>query len=362
MSVLKGRLVSNNKSVQSTSKGPVWKGPEVDGVTQSMLSRFLVCRERFRCLVVEGLKPIEKFTPVLEFGQIWHAGEEALAKNEDWNQAIRAYTIGLSDKYMMDREAIHHWYDIATAMFPEYVRYWSQHPDVIDRKPLWQEQKFNVPYTLPSGRIVRLRGKRDKVDLVGKAKTAGVVLGENKTKSSINQEKINRQLTFDLQTMLYLITLKEEMKQNKNLSVWKGLPPIKGVLYNVIRRPAHKSVESMLKKMREDFQDNRAGEWFARWEMNITDSDMVKFQKETLDPILEQLCDWWTYIRAHDKFSDRDQFSDVWSFNKQGIHWRHPFGIYNVLDEGGASDLDEYLNSRSEIGLQRVTTLFTELE
>jgi hypothetical protein len=43
------------------------------------------------------------------------------------------------------------------------------------------------------------------------------------------------------------------------------------------------------------------------------------------------------------------------------LHYRHPFGSVNWLDEGGASDLDEYLATGSEAGLQRIDDLFPEL-
>ena len=41
---------------------PLWKGPTEDGITQSLLSRFLVCRERFRLKVIEGLAPEDRFS------------------------------------------------------------------------------------------------------------------------------------------------------------------------------------------------------------------------------------------------------------------------------------------------------------
>jgi hypothetical protein len=44
------------------------------------------------------------------------------------------------------------------------------------------------------------------------------------------------------------------------------------------------------------------------------------------------------------------------------VHWRHPFGVYDALNEGGSSDLDEYLETGSTVGLERASTLFPELE
>jgi hypothetical protein len=51
---------------------------------------------------------------------------------------------------------------------------------------------------------------------------------------------------------------------------------------------------------------------------------------------------------------------DHWNWSAVG-HWQHPFGVYNVLDEGGSSDLDNYLESGTEIGLARTTNLYPEL-
>lgn len=88
-----------------------------------------------------------------------------------------------------------------------------------------------------------------------------------------------------------------------------------------------------------------------RWKVEITKGDIDRFKHDCLDPLLEQLCIWWDDVsRSADPFSARHN------------HWRHPFGVMNVLDEGGSSDLDEYLSSGSTVGLQRVNKLFTELE
>ena len=337
---------------------PVWSGPESDapngGITYSMLSRFLVCRERFRLMVVEGLKPADAFNARMEFGNMWHVCEENHAKVvEEQKQTgevkvgylppLRDYCAQLGRKYPLQREQIQHWFDVTQALFPVYAHHWSRHPDVKDRTPLLQEQVFHVPYKLPSGRTVWLRGKWDAVDLIGKGKAAGVYIQENKTKSSIDGQKIARQLSFDLQTMLYLTALESWPRHFAD-------KPILGVRYNVIRRSAHKSVESMMKKVHEDRDAGRIGEWFARWNVPITPADVAKFRQQCLDPILEQLCDWWQFWLGNEMYKNRN------------LHWRHPFGVWNVLDEGGSSDLDAYLESGSEAGLQRTDQLFPELQ
>lgn len=373
---LKEKLPTDSPLLKEPRKGPLWKGPEVDGITYSLLSRFLVCRERFRCLVVEGLRPAEEFNHRLEFGSMWHVCEESLAAGQSptnrvdqWTPLVN-YVRELCRKYPLQREQIYHWYQVCLALFPVYVEHWSKHPDVTERTPLLQEQVFDVPYKLPSGRIVRLRGKWDSVDLIGKGKEAGIYLQENKTKSQIDGAKITRQLNYDLQTMMYLVALSvwKTKWQNGEIGSGKGVLqlkdlPLKGVRYNVIRRSSHKTPESMMKKVFEDRESGRIGEWFARWKVEITPADITRFRNQCLNPILEQLCDWWEWItKAKDPFSPNDGCETPKDKSvHSSIHWTHPFGVYNILDEGGSTDLDNYLETGSELGLTRADNLFPEL-
>lgn len=374
---------------------PVWVGPcgegPQGGVTQSLLSRYLTCKERFRVHTIEGLRPSERFNPTTDYGNMWHACEEALAKPECVgsdgtfliNENLRKCEEDLGRKFPLQRQEIAEWAGKCAAMFPRYVEHWAQHPDVTDRKPLLQEAAFDVPYRLPSGRVVRLRGKFDSVDLIGKGKNAGIWLQENKTKGTIDGTKINRQLSFDAQTMIYLVAL-GNIDEDTN---WDRLPggdamllrdkPLLGVRYNVVRRPLHKSVGSMLEKFEKDTKEGRIGEWFARWRVEVSQQDVAKFKRECLDPVLENLCDdyeWWEWCWTNqagtlgkriDPFSisvglDSDtrhfHFPHHWP-----RHFRTPYMGYNPLSEGGFGDVDEYLATGSTVGLQRVDDLFPEL-
>ncbi len=411
---------------------PVWSGPCGDGpnggVTQSLVSRFLVCRERFRLLVVEGLRPKDQFSHRIEYGNLWHVCEEALAEGSDmsvdnplWLRRLSDYCKGLCKRYPTQQDQIDHWYNVCKVQFPLYVDFWSKHPDVLNRTPLLQEQVFDVPCQLPSGRTVRLRGKWDSVDLIEEnnaridpvkgpnkgMRRAGVWLQENKTKSDIDEGQLKRQLSFDLQTMLYLVALEladkdvkiptlvehqklgipKDVAGDKNQGVRTFLShPIAGVRYNVIRRPLsggkgsivrHKptsrnpqgeSKEAYYGRLREIIAGASGQDWgvapdenyfFRRWKVEILPGDIERFRRECLDPILEQLCAWWDWVNHC-----RDGEADLWIGPKGGqqeLHWRHPFGTFNSMNEGGSSDLDEFLASGSEIGLQRCETLFGEL-
>ncbi len=351
---LKKMLQLSREKKSKERKGPLWKGPEEDGITFSLLSRFLVCRERFRILTLEGLGPQEGFNHKLEFGNMWHVCEETAQKgsnsNLSWETALNEYKKKLMEKYRLQQEDIARWSRIVAVMFRHYNEYWAKHNDEKMAKTLEREKVFNVSYPLPSGRVVRLKGKRDKVDLIGKGKDQKIYLQENKTKSRIDELSIRRQLTYDLQTMLYLVALSEE-----NPSKY----PIGGVRYNVIRRPElrqgkKESVDEFVNRVEETVKE-QADLYFMRWKCEVSTTDIDNFRKDCLDPILENLCNWW-HLQSGKPWTQKD-LDNLF----HGLHWRHPYGVYNVLDEGGSTDLDEYLATGSTVGLVRKETLFPEL-
>ncbi len=379
---------------------PVWKGPEEDGITFSLLSRFLVCRERFRLLVVEGLRPIDAFNHRLEFGQMWHVCEEGLASGLGYERALLTYAQAAARRYPTSQNDVQKWYHVTKRMFPLYVEHWAEHPDVQTRQPLLQEEVFNVPYRLPSGRTVRLRGKWDSVDLIGEGKARRIWLQENKTKGDIDEVQIKRQLHFDLQTMLYLTALSLCNDGSPGLPELDNYLPVglAGVVYNVVRRPLSGGKGSIVQskgttgakcsrckgtgqwngrcmkcggsgrmggkppETDEEYYDRlidyvrREPEtFFMRWKVEISPLDIARFRTECLDPVLEQLCDWWDYVKA-------SAMTDGNPYDKRNrTHWRHPFGVWNVLDEGGSSELDEYLSSGNMAGLARTANLYPEL-
>jgi hypothetical protein len=350
---------------------PLWKGPEADGITQNLLSRFLVDRERFRLLVVEGLRPADSWNHRTGYGDMWHVCEQALAQHEKdglWETRLWDHSRQKCQRFPTQVEEITKWAEICKRQFPLYVEHWRHHEDNQKRQNLMAEKVFDITYKLPSGRFVRLRGKWDSVDLIGSGKKARVYLQENKTKGDIDEVQMKRQLTFDLQTMLYLVALS-----------CSGQKPA-GTRYNVVRRPlsgGRGTIRPNAAKTKKDrktgivtiakpaetmpqFYDRLAGLikadpdfYFMRWRTEVELGDLMRFRGECLDPVLEALCDWWGFITENP-----DPFFNA---GGRGTHWRYPFGVYNPLDEGNASDLDEHLVSGSMVGLQRVENLFPEL-
>lgn len=386
--------IGSSKSKTKTPTRPVWKGPEEDGITQSLLSRFLCYRERFRLLVVKGLQPAPSFNHRLEFGNMWHVCEEAFAKapgdkypkesHEEWmwETRLKEYAQGLVKQFRESGEQIDKWYRVCKAQFPIYIQYWAKHPDVKARTPLLQEQTFSVPYGLPSGRVVTLRGKWDSVDLIGKGKSAGVYLQENKTKGDVKEEQLLRQLSsgFHLQTMFYLVALQGWQDPDGKIETMISPSQVKGVRYNVVRRPLsggrhsispHKQKKGTKRpETQDEFYDRLQGLiredpgfFFYRWRVEVSPQDIERFRVQCLNPILEQLWDWWDW--AYDEAGRMDGLDqDRRAFlhgDGCGPNFRYPYGVYNPLTEGGEAELDRYLNEGSELGLVREANLFKEL-
>jgi hypothetical protein len=359
----------------------LWAGPcgegSLGGITQSMIVRFLSCRERFRLKYVLGLEPHDRWSHHMGYGNMWHTCEEAHTAGTDWVEKLKLHYWDVCKQCRMQTDEIEKWYNVCLVQFPEYVKYWSEHPDVKGREPLLQEACFDVPYELPSGRKVRLRGKWDSVDLIeahtderGNHTPRGIYLQENKTKGDIDKQQVERQLKFDLQTMLYLVSLQEWAEKHEPNG------PLLGVRYNVIRRPLSggkgsirphqeklnkgkfvpaETPEHFYERLRADYIAAEPDYWFFRVRAEVSQRDIEVFCDTCLDPILEQLCCWYEQVTG--KCNPDELCHGVPPFN-----YRTPFGVYSALEEGGATEYDAFLANGSEAGLRRVNELFPELK
>lgn len=366
------------KGTKINNRSTLWLGPhdesEMGGLTYSMLAKFISCRERFRIHYVLGLRPKPQFHQRMEYGNLWHAMEEALAGNKDWKAALKKYTTGLCDVYRLEQKQVVHWSRVAECAFPAYVKYWSKHKDVKARKPVVQEHVFDVPYALPSGRSVRLRGKWDALDVIGAGKTGRLWLQENKARGDIDEMKTATQLRDDLQSMMYFSTVTYYVRHyaGKDTTIPKQFGDPAGIRYNVARRPLSGGLHSIKQKQtesEEEFYTRLAGliadnpdHYFARWNVEVLPSDLRNWEQRTFIPLLENVCNWWEHMLATDFDPYGDKINESVGKYDRSTHWQHPHGCYNSLDEAGHSDLDEYLATGSTVGLQRTDKLFTELQ
>jgi PD-(D/E)XK nuclease superfamily len=403
---------------------PLWDGPDGvtpnSGVTQGLLSSFLKCRARLAVKLVDGLVPADTFNHRLEYGQMFHTCCEYEARGEDWQSPLLDYAKNLCSRYPLQQWEVLKWWNVCNRQFPLYLQHWLQHPDTMERTPLLQEHEFSAPYKLPSGRTVRLRGKWDGVDLVGKKAEAGVYLFESKTKGEVDEVEIKRQLAFDLQTQFYAVALLEAVRLHRaghdvglpEEMVKYGSGEFRGVRYNVVRRPLSGGKGSIVQKKASgggpcsscegrgrtkklmkrcgkcngtgrapsvrgetdeeyyarlaQYIANEPGTYFMRWTVTLTQQDVERFRRQSLDPMLEQLCDWWEWIEhccQSEEPDKRDLFRPR-TFRTSDDrfiptpHWRTPYG---AGDDYWSPDVDAYLDTGKSAGLQRTTVVFPEL-
>lgn len=151
-----------------------------------------------------------------------------------------------------------------------------------------------------------------------------------------------------------------------------GAYPFQGARFNVIRRPLsggkgtivrHKGSKNKPEETKEAFYRRLAqyikddpDHFFMRWNVEITPQDIEAFRRKSLDPILEQLCDWWDWVKY-----PGDPFVSTGKNDPQNKHFVAPFGIWNPLLEGASTEYDELLVTGSEVGLSRTEELFPEL-
>jgi hypothetical protein len=270
----------------------------------------------------------------------------------------------------MQAKEITKWYRVCKLQFPLYVEYWRKQPDVKNRTPVLQEYTFDVEIKLPSGRVVRLRGKFDSVDIITEKKRKALYLQENKSKGDLNVEKLKRQLRFDLQTMMYLVAL--ELCQEQDDVVPHDMI-IGGVRYNTIRRPLSGGLHSIRQRMGRKTKKGIVGtesdagffsrlqatiedhlpDFFMRFRSEVTPDERDYFRNVCLYPVLEQLCDWWEVMSKNHPLP-KDFCHPV--------HYQFPYGVWNPMLEGRSSDFDEFMETGSMVGLEKVDTLFRELD
>lgn len=295
----------------------LWKFYE-HGVTSSFLQSFLMCREQTRLAYVAGLGA-SQLSLALEFGTCVHwLLEQAYGGKIDgrdvtdpkdtlrWTQSL----LGEYEKawrkehprppqnVVEQQERI---YAMAECVLPNYFRRWAgdftgkygafEPGTVRPKKWLSLEQTFDVPYTFPDGRKVRILGKRDGVfeDALGK-----LWVFDTKCLSVITEDDITATMPLMLQFMLYLWV------------TWKELGRVPaGFVMNVVRRPgqrmlAQDTFQTYLDRVRKDVcNERRYDHYFLRFQMELTKKEIVWWQDNQLVPMMQDVRDWWDGRSAH---------------------------------------------------------------
>ena len=202
---------------------------EKDGVTQSLLSSFINCHQQCEYILNKWEMPKKK--TALIFGGLFHFLIEHYLKAlmdskpiPDFSELERMWIKSEGKEYYKeDPEETEKLLGFASALFPEYVKFWER-DDTKRIKWLALEEEFDVNYE-----GFKLRGKRDGLLQYTKDKKKLPWLLETKTTSRIDEGTLEEALEFNFQNLFYLTATEIETKQK-----------LGGILYNIIRKPQGK--------------------------------------------------------------------------------------------------------------------------
>lgn len=323
-------------SPKTVAPSPSWTLD--DGISYSLLSRFLNCRERYRLYAVEGRRESSRSKASMDFGTYFHKLLELRAKhpNKSPDQLFRLNKVELpaEDK------------DVAKVVYEVYHEYYSGDT----YKYFATEDVFDVNYQVPGGSKFRLRGRLDETIIDPDRRLR---IQENKTKEYIDASNLEATIPFNLQTMFYAVAA--NIHYNK---------PISGVLYNVIRKPKHKQTKT--DGTRQGFLDRLRGEimetpshFFYRWNYDIFPQQMNDWNNYTFHPILLQLRIWWDSVK-HDPFSPWTTPDKNGKFSINPHHFLRPFGVYDSLTTG-IGDFFDLITRNNPVGTTSGNIPFQEL-
>lgn len=346
-------------SPKSVAPSPSWTLDH--GVSYSLLSRFINCRERFRLYAVEGAREEKSSKTAMDWGTYFHELIELQAKNPNLNPAAiikktKRTITGLDKK-------------VANLIFEQYTNWYEEEK----HHYFAQEQVFDEDYRLPNGRVVRLVGKTDEIIL---NKDGSLMIQENKTKEKFDIRKIEQSIPHDLQSLMYAICIQQKFKRRVN-----------GIVYNVIRKPSHKPKKitftktqmkenpklksrmeteaEFLKRLSSEIEEN-GSHFFHRWQFHLTEEHVERWRRQVFDPLLTQLCLWWDSVK-HDPFSPWTTPAFVHSGHgpkpkliANPHHYQRPFGVYDSMTTG-VGDYFDLITRNLEISVTKGNPIFTEL-
>ncbi len=277
---------------------------ERDGITQSLMSMFLTCREKAR-LYCEGWDS-KYSSPSLTYGSVGHSGLELAYLDIKSGKLKGAPSIGQARRYVDEtekrwklenpkpnNEALQYLEEslaLIEQTIPRYFDFWKE--DFKKKEWVSLEEKFRV------NTDIKVKGKTITIPVNGKKdglfKSAkGLWLFETKFKSMISEGDIVETLSFETQIMLYMWSVMKE----------KGITP-KGALYNIIRRTSlrQKVGESLVKyaqRIGKDI-DSRPDFYFMRMESATTEEELKAFEVD-FSRIVKDMYKWHIGLVGHYK-------------------------------------------------------------
>ncbi len=253
---------------------------EKDGLTQSLLSMFLMCRQKAK-FYLEGWNS-KWMSDALMFGSLCHGMLEYAyldivakkLKGTPSERQVRKYGNMVEKQWLAENPKMNTrtlvQLDVSLALLekilPRYFDFWSND----FKKIRWQalEEQFNVVASPGSGLAIRVRGKQDGRFVLRNE----LWLLETKTKSLVKEADLLDTLSLDLQVNIYLWATYRKFKK---------VPT--GMLYNIIRKTSLRMAKAepipkFARRVAEDM-DDRPEFYFIRLEIAISKEDILAFEK-----------------------------------------------------------------------------------
>lgn len=264
----------------------LWKGPYIDGITQSMIGKFVQCPYRFYLYAILGLKDNTPLNANLIWGDVFHKGLELYIKSKNLHIAVGGMSDYLAAKYPQ-----------APNTYETSTRRMLYKFSLNTYQGEWEtEITFRHPVILPrSGRQVFIRGKKDALNV--SHPDYGRILGEHKCKGYIDPVKNGKEISQDLQANIYcylhniewvnydLILIPEAQKYSP-ARAFNETPSIymerlfTGPCGNYNKFPVNTNVH----------------QWIYSTTYSLPREGQEVYWNHTVYPYLERMCNWWEYV------------------------------------------------------------------
>lgn len=238
-----------------------------EGISQSLLGAWQTCPRRFLFMLNRWRFP--KQDRAFGYGSMIHEALDAIytaaAKGCADLKKLQALALKAVDVFefpsVFTSDEGEEMKAIGEAVLVQYLKFYAK-----DFKQL----RFDAPERIFAVRFANstLRGK---IDGRFRDKNGGVWHFEHKNYSRISEDTLQKKLSFDLQNLFYLLADRVERGEN-----------IKGVLYNVLRRPEVRK-EMPVGKIRQyvtGLIEKDPAHYFIRWEIPYSAEDRAQFHAE----------------------------------------------------------------------------------
>lgn len=237
-----------------------------DGITQSMLSTFLTCREKSR-LILNRFQALGadyysfyRGDLIHSFLEEWYTLEPADKPNYTVTDVLDfCYEWLVKNNRLEETDELHAIYDTSLLLMEYYVKFWEERDSHF--KWIALEKVFDVMW-----KGYRLRGKIDGIVEIN----GGIFIVETKSKAQIDEDGILDALAFDFQNLFYLTVLNECLGINA-----------RGVIYNIIRWP------SLRKKKLDEDLPARIPHYYKRFQVSYTSSGVQRFKAELHSKLMD---------------------------------------------------------------------------